>query len=107
MQSKSPWTTSELSELEASVPELLDIAQRLEMLHSAISANLDVVERRHKAVNAVSGHRAQTIEAASRHLLMRTTCLEQRIKSALDFVSNVLSSSAVADSWPGQSFLGY
>lgn len=86
-QSKSPWTASELGELNASVPELLYIGQRLEMVHSAISANLDVVDRRHRVAAGASVQRTQVIEAASRHLLLRTSGLEKRMRNALDFVS--------------------
>lgn len=68
------------------VQTLLYIGQRLELVDSAVSSNLEVAQRRKDVIDSFGKQRSVTIAGISKNLLVRTTCLKVRLENALQLV---------------------
>lgn len=92
-----PSSAAPLIDSEASpgdVRTLLHIAQRLEMVHSSVSLNLEVLNRRSHVINSASDQRGSTMAAATGSLLTRAASLKMRLENALELVSIDVRESA-------------
>lgn len=70
------------------IPALLRVGQRLEMVHTAISTNLEVIRRRNHFIDDCLDQRGSTLIASSKSLLQRIAGLKMRLNNALELVGD-------------------